>query len=121
MNLTELSLLLLKECGDSRDRFFLKREQEAEADFFNEVKPHADKWHQLIREWKEEAEKFIRLNRPRHVHFMQIENAADGMTQFIVQSFYKGTGKKRFIQSIQAAEYTLQTLLRAIEEKGEKQ
>ncbi|WP_088007607.1 YppE family protein [Indiicoccus explosivorum] len=120
MNLTELSVLLLKECGESRERFFSKREQDAEADFFNEVKPYADEWHLIIQEWKTEADRFIRQNRPKHIHFIQIENAADGMTQFIVQSFYKETGKKRFIQTIQAAEYTLQTLIRAIEETGEE-
>lgn len=121
MTLKQRSIALLQECDQSRNRFFEMREQDRSADFYKEVKPHADKWHRLIDEWQEEALEFIRLNRPKHVHNMQIDNAAEGMSQFIVQSFYKETGKKRFIQTIQAAEYTLQTLIRAVEETGEKQ
>ena len=40
------------------------------------------------------------------------------MMQFFVQSFYKETSKKRFIQTIQAAQYTLQTFILAIDEKS---
>ena len=36
-----------------------------------------------------------------------------------MQSFYKETSKKRFVQTIQAAQYTLQTFMLAIDEKGE--
>lgn len=120
MTLKEHSIALLQECDQSRIRFFDMREQDRSPDFYEEVKPHADYWHLQIDEWQREASEFIRLNRPKHVHKMQIDNAAEGMGQFIVQSFYKETGKKRFIQTIQAAEYTLQTLIRAIEETGEK-
>ena len=42
------------------------------------------------------------------------------MKQFIVQSFYKKTGLKRFVLSIRSAEYTLKTFLDAIEEEREK-
>lgn len=121
MTLKERSLALLEECGKCRDRFYDMRERNADPDFYNEVKPHADKWHQSIDEWQTEALLFIQTKRPKYVHKPQIDNAAEGMGQFVVQSFYKETGKKRFLQTIQAAEYTLQTLLTAIEEKGEEQ
>ena len=41
------------------------------------------------------------------------------MEQFVVQSFYKGTSKKRFIQSIQSTQYTLSILKRKIDEGDE--
>lgn len=119
MTLSERSFLLLEECGKCRDRFFTMREREAVPDFFQEVKPYADTWHSFIKEWQAASTAFILEERPKYIHKIQIDNAVDGMNQFFVQSFYKETGKKRFIQTIQAAEYTIQTLIRAIEEAGE--
>ena len=48
---------------------------------------------------------------PKYVHIQQIYNVVDAMDQFVVQSFYKETSKKRFIQSVQSVQYTLSTLL----------
>ncbi len=36
------------------------------------------------------------------------------MKQFVVQSFYQKTGKKRFVLSINSAEYTFKTILDAL-------
>ena len=61
---------------------------------------------------------WIRENRPRYVHPSQVANLTDAMKQFIVQSFYKKTGLKRFAQSVQSAEYTLKTFIDALEKEG---
>ncbi|GKW44706.1 YppE family protein [Planococcus sp. NCCP-2050] len=120
MTVRELSSTLFDECGKCQDRFFDMRERDAEPDFYNDVKPYADHWHELINEWQRESLLYIQQERPKHVHKPQIDTAAEGMTQFFVQSFYKDTSKKRFIQTIQAAQYTLQTFIRAIDEKGDR-
>ncbi len=120
MDLKQLSTALYNECDSCLGRFKQMREQDAEPDFFNDVKPYADEWHQKIDEWKQASLLFIRTERPKYVHQLQIDNAADGMGQVFVQSFYKETSKKRFVQTIQAAQYTIQTLLAAIDEKGDE-
>lgn len=120
MDLKQQSQTLYMECGACLDRFKRMREQDAEPDFFQDVKPYADRWHAAIDEWQEAALAFIRKERPKYVHKLQIDNAAEGMGQVFVQSFYKETSKKRFVQTIQAAQYTIQTLLTAIDEKAMK-
>lgn len=118
MTLYEMTTELLSECGKCIPRHTGMREQEREPDFFGEVKPYADRVHQLIAEWQEQSKSWIRQERPKHVHEPQIDNAADMMTQFVVQSFYPKTGKKRFYDSVQSAEYLLKTILAAIREEG---
>lgn len=108
--------LLLEECQQSLDRFHEMRRLDKEPDFFEEVKPHADRIHALIKTWQQAVTAWINENRPKNLYAQQIDHAADAMEQFVVQSFYKGTSKKRFIQSIQSAEYTLTVVKRKLEE-----
>lgn len=107
---------LIKECGQSLERFQEMRRLDKEPDFYKEVKPHADTIHALIKQWQQAAHEWILAQQPKNLYTQQIDHAADAMEQFVVQSFYKGTSKKRFIQSIQSAEYTLSILKRKIEE-----
>lgn len=116
MKLKQLTLALLEECDECKPRHAWMREEDREPDFFSEVKPYADRVHAMIADWKSEAERWIEAERPKYVRMPQIDNAADMMTQFVVQSFYKGTGKKRFYQSIQSVQYTLKIVLEALEE-----
>ncbi|MCW1928152.1 YppE family protein [Bhargavaea beijingensis] len=117
MKLHELTSQLLDECGKCRPRHARMREEEREPDFFGEVKPYADQVHSLIAEWQNRSKEWILQEHPKHVREAQIENAAEMMTQFVVQSFYPKTGKKRFYDSIQSAEYLLKTMLMSMEEE----
>ncbi|PSL41943.1 uncharacterized protein DUF1798 [Planomicrobium soli] len=119
MTVRELSSVLFDECGKCLDRFYEMREHDAVPDFYNDVKPYADYWHTIIDEWQKESLLYIQQERPKYVHKPQIDTAAEGMAQFFVQSFYKETSKKRFVQSIQSAQYTLQTFINAIDERAE--
>ncbi|AOV08038.1 YppE family protein [Sporosarcina ureilytica] len=119
MSLIEKCKILLTVCAECRQRHTDMREQDREPDFFNEVKPYADKYHALLDEWAEESYEWIKVAKPKYTHPVQIETLTDGMKQFIVQSFYKKTGLMRFVQSIQSAEYTLKTFIDALEEEGE--
>jgi hypothetical protein len=107
---------LYQECDESWARFLQMREMEKEANFFDEVKPYADNIHQLLAKWQQAANEFIATEKPKYVHALQIKNAAEQIDQFVVQSFYRTTSKKRLYQSIQAAKYTCETLLAAFKE-----
>ncbi len=48
------------------------------------------------------------------MHKQQIEMLVDAMDQFVVQSFYKETSKKRFIQSIQSVTIYIINIVYAI-------
>lgn len=118
MNLKTTCEELLKVCGECRERHLQMRAEDREPDFFEEVKPYADHYHAMIDEWAETSYEWIKTERPKYMHPAQIANLQDAMKQFIVQSFYKKTGLKRFAQSIQSAEYTLKTYIEALEKEG---
>lgn len=117
MNKIADTKVLLAICNECEQRFYRMRETDHEPDFFGEVKPYADESHQAIAAWADEMKEWIREKKPIYVHEVQIDSLKDSMTQFVVQSFYKATGKKRFILSIRAARYTLQTVLDAMKDE----
>ena len=118
MNFKQYTTQLLTYTEEAPKRFQLMRDEDREPDFFAEVKPYADQVHKEIKEWKMLAPAFIERYDPKYFHLLQVEQVADAMEQFIVQSFYKKTSKKRFLQSVQSVHYTLSKLLKTIEEKG---
>ena len=118
MSLEQVTEKLLNECDECLNRFNYMREEDRSPDFFGEVKPHVDHYHEVVDEWDKLSKAYIATFKPKHVRTQQIDHAVDMLKQFLVQSFYKETGKKRFVQSIQAVQYTLETLLRAIREEG---
>lgn len=120
MTLIEQTTLILKESQSCLARHLKMREMDRTPDFFTEVKPHADKWHTFLIDWREQARLWIEEYRPKHMRIQQIDAAIEAFNQYVVQSFYKETGKKRFAQSIQSTCYTLQTFIHAIEQEGEE-
>lgn len=116
MELRTYTQQLQTECQDALDRFWEMRSLDKEPDFFNEVKPHADAIHAAIKTWQQLAHLWIKDNHPKNLYVQQIDHAADAMEQFVVQSFYKGTSKKRFTQSIQSVQYTLSIVMKKLEE-----
>ena len=118
MNLLEKTEILLSVCRECHTRHAHMRELDREPDFFIEVKPYADKYHALLDEWTEEAYAFVKTAKPKYIHPVQIDSLNDSMKQFIVQSFYQKTGKKRFVLSINSAEYTLKTFIDALKKEG---
>ncbi|MFJ7979650.1 YppE family protein [Lysinibacillus xylanilyticus] len=107
---------LIDECERCVSRFWQMREENRTPDFFVEVKPHADIIHQLLKEWQQEANKWIQKNKPKYMHTQQIASAVESMEQFVVQSFYKETSKKRFLDAIHSASYTLKIFERLVKE-----
>ncbi|MGE7694266.1 YppE family protein [Lysinibacillus sp. NPDC094177] len=107
---------LIDECEKCVVRFWQMREEDRTPDFFAEVKPHADVIHQLLKEWQLEANIWIQKNRPKYMHTQQIASAVESMEQFVVQSFYKETSKKRFLDAIHSVSYTLKIFERLVKE-----
>lgn len=118
MQLKQQTEKLIEQCDEAVARFHDMRARDAVPDFFQDVKPHADVVHELLNEFKQQAAQWIEQERPKYMRMPQIENLVDAMEQFIVQSFYKETSKKRFLQSVQSVHYTLSSILRYLEEDG---
>lgn len=107
---------VIDECENCIVRFWQMRAADKTPDFFLDVKPHADKWHAQMAAWQQAAYIFIDKEQPKYMHRMQIDNAKEAFEQFIVQSFYKETSKKRFEQSVLSVKYTCTALLAQLEE-----
>ncbi|MET0785698.1 MAG: DUF1798 family protein [Paenisporosarcina sp.] len=121
MSLFQKTNLIYQESQLCLARHLQMREDDSTPDFFETVKPHADHWHLFLIQWREESRLWIEQNRPKYIRIQQIDAAIEAFNQYLVQSFYKETGKKRFAQSIQSTCYTLQAFMDAIEQIGEKQ
>lgn len=118
MELLAMTTKLLAVCDEAAARFYDMRERDAEPDFFNEVKPYADEMRAQLEIWQQLAYEWITANQPKYMRKQQIDHAREAMEQFIVQSFYKATSKKRLIQSIESTKYTLGSLKRYVEEES---
>lgn len=118
MELLTMTNKLLVACDEAAARFYDMRERDIDPNFFDEVKPYADEIRTLLETWQQLAYEWIAINQPKYMHKQQIDHARDAMEQFVVQSFYKATSKKRLIQSIESTKYTLGTLKRYVEEGG---
>lgn len=115
MKLLETTSFLLNEAEQCISRFEKMREEDRSPDFFNEVKPHVNEVDSILDAWVEESGQYIKNNRPKYLHPSQIQAVQEGMKQFVVQSFYKETSKKRFYQSVHAVLYTLKTMQTELE------
>lgn len=114
--LIQQTSILIDECEKCVARFWQMREEDRAPDFFTEVKPHADAIHQLLKEWQQEANNWIQQNRPKYMHTGQIASAVESMEQFVVQSFYKETSKKRFLDATHSTSFTLNNFYRLVKE-----
>lgn len=119
MLLIEQTKQLIKECEASINRFYKMREQNASPHFFDEVKPYADQIFNDLKKWEQQLNEWIEQNKPKYLRKEQVSNVVDAMNQFVVQSFYKETSKKRFTDSIRSVQYTLNVVLRNLEEGDE--
>ncbi|MET4560003.1 YppE family protein [Lysinibacillus parviboronicapiens] len=117
MLLIQQTSILIDECDKCVSRFWQMREEDRAPDFFAEVKPHADVIHQLLKDWQQQANTWIQKNRPKYMHTQQIASAVESMEQFVVQSFYKETSKKRFLDATHSASYTLKNFYRLVKEE----
>ena len=84
-------------------------------DFYSEVKPFADGVKDTAKLWKEAATAWVIENKPKNLHALQIQTAADYLEVISVQAFFPETSKKRFMDQIQSVEYILNSGIAAIE------
>lgn len=117
MYIKELTEILWRQCEEAEARFLQMREEQLEPDFFKQVKPHADQLRQQLLLWQQFAIEWCEQVKPKYIYKIQIQQVVEAMEQLIVQSYYKETSKKRFLQALHSIQYTLSTLLRAGEGK----
>ena len=118
MTLYKLTTELVENTEEAVARYEKMRELDLDPDFFAEVKPYTDEFMLRLNAWASEARTYVKQYEPKYFHEMQILNIMDAMEQFIIQSFYKKTSKKRFMDSSRSIHYSLSKLKRYLEEDG---
>jgi hypothetical protein len=78
--------------------------------FFTKVKPFADEVEVCLKTWKDYVTRWIREQKPKHVHPMNIQNIYDNLTHLSVEAFYKDRKTKRLVQMNQSLLFTLEEI-----------
>ncbi|MET1249722.1 YppE family protein [Sporolactobacillus sp. STCC-11] len=114
--LRELTLHL-RELNQNAFQQFAKRTQEKDyqVDFYNEVKPFADKVQELIDIWRPLAEAWVRRSKPKYVFPIQIKDTCDNLSIICVTAFQKDTRKRRFYETIKSIDYVFDNMLDQLE------
>ncbi|MFC4322697.1 YppE family protein [Litchfieldia salsa] len=97
---------------ESYQRYFeLMEDESINYDFFEVVKPYADKVKDVADEWKNIATIWIKEEKPKYLHLIQIETTYDHILSFTVSGFYRDTKQKRFKDTYQSILYVLNQIV----------
>ncbi|WP_223701998.1 YppE family protein [Sutcliffiella deserti] len=80
-------------------------------DFFQQVKPFADKIYYTLQDWEEKTTDWIKKESPKYIHTQQIDSTVENVKHVSVQCFYPDTREKRFKGMIQSIRYVLNDIL----------
>ncbi|WP_010631178.1 YppE family protein [Sporolactobacillus vineae] len=104
----ELKMLNKKACDQFMNVTTLPGYQ---VDFQGRVKPFADLMQSAVNAWKPMAGDWVRKRKPRYVHPEQIKATCENLQIVCVTAFQEDTRRRRFIETIEAIDFVLDTLL----------
>ncbi|MGY4690065.1 YppE family protein [Salibacterium sp. K-3] len=100
---------LLKDYNNESLQNFTNKAQDPgySPDFYEEVKPFADKVKETADAWKPLAELWITEENPTYFYLKQIEDTHENILISSIRSFQSDTKTKRFREMIQSIDYIL--------------
>jgi hypothetical protein len=107
---------LLASVDQMMNEYKERRGTKEKGDFYNEVKPFADRVKNVNDQWKELCLEWIKAERPKHLHFPQIMNTYDNIEMLSVHCFFPESSYNRFVSHHQSVHYVLQTLIDELNE-----
>ncbi len=113
--LLEMTNTLLKYRMFLLERFEQAKRTGEQGDFYEEVKPFADKVKGLTDEWRANALLWLIKYPQRHLHARQIDSTAENLEMVSISAFFPNTSKKKFLDHIQSIEFVLKSLIQVIE------
>jgi hypothetical protein len=94
-----------------KDQYEARKSSGQEGDFFQEVKPFADKVKNASEEWYKLAKKWVLEERPAFITDNQLQNTLEHLENISIQSFYPKASKKRYKSAVQSTEFVLESIL----------
>lgn len=103
----------LKILNKRADNQFIKitAKPDYQVDFQGEVKPFADLMQSVVNVWKPLAEEWVVRRQPKYVYPEQIKATCENLQIICVTAFQKDTRRHRFVETIEAVDYVLDTML----------
>ncbi len=113
--LRELTAELLKINEEARLQYTTRTHlHDYKVNFYDEVKPFADKALMLLKEWEPLAREWVMENKPKYLYPIQIKNTYENIEMISVVAWQKDTGPKKFNERVQSVEYVLEKLLEEV-------
>ncbi len=97
--------------------FETHRQSQKKVDFYNDVKPFADKVDRAAEHWEKSALDFLNKYPQKYIHAAQIAQTADNAKRVGAHAYFFETSKAKFIQSADSALYVLESLEHILNEK----
>ncbi|UOY93432.1 YppE family protein [Ectobacillus sp. JY-23] len=91
-------------------KIFYKR-MEQTADFYTDIKPFVEQTDELVKKWKKEAVEWVRAEKPRFIHIIQIEQAYENLQRNALECFMPHTKVRRFLETHRAIAYVLNNII----------
>lgn len=88
----------------------LSADEQYTPNYYQEIKPFADKIFHIASQWKDLALKWLQQEKINSVYPHQIENTYENLLIVSVKAFQKETRTKRFMEMIQSIDFVLQTI-----------
>ena len=86
-----------------------------EQDFYNEVKPFAEKVEALADEWRPLVLQWIAEEKPKHLYPIQIHDTYDNIIAASVLVFQKNARRRRLQEMIKSIDYVLEIAEKQLE------
>ncbi|KIL44164.1 DUF1798 family protein [Jeotgalibacillus soli] len=104
----ELTKELLNTVEEAEKEYDKRRIAMDKGDFFQEVKPFADRAHKLSNEWKDLVIPFLQANHQKNLHANQIKATVENIELLTVQCFFPETSYNRFKSYVQSSFFVLE-------------
>ncbi len=112
LKLIDLTKQLLEINEEAREQYTTRTQlEEYKVNFYEEVKPFADRTLELLKDWEPLARSWVMENNPKYLYPIQIKNTYENLEMVSVVAWQKDTGPKKFNERVQSVEYVLEKLL----------
>ncbi|QHA92272.1 DUF1798 family protein [Bacillus sp. N1-1] len=113
--LRELTKKLLEINEEARVQYTTRTHlDDYKVNFYEEVKPFADRALMLLQDWEPLAREWVMHNKPKYLYPIQIKNTFENIEMISVVAWQKDTGPKKFNERVQSVEYVLEKLMEEV-------
>ncbi|WP_338749598.1 DUF1798 family protein [Bacillus sp. FJAT-52991] len=112
--LQKLTTELMTIVKEANEIYHEKRKTNEKGDFYQEVKPFADRANKVSIHWKKEIETQLQQGGFKYIHQPQVKAVVENIELVSVQAFFPETSYTRFKNYIESTNFLLNSLLKEL-------